>query len=35
MRVSVDVEILQVDRMLDTAVGGVDFWALNTDAQVR
>jgi len=22
-----------VDRMLDTAVGGVDFWALNTDAQ--
>lgn len=22
-----------VDRMLDTAVGGVDFWAINTDAQ--
>lgn len=22
-----------VDRMLDTAVGGVEFWALNTDAQ--
>eukprot|EP00978_Attheya_sp_CCMP212_P021043 scaffold61035_cov54-Attheya_sp.AAC.3 len=22
-----------VDRMLDTRVGGVDFWALNTDAQ--
>ncbi len=23
----------KVDRMLDTAVGGVDFWAINTDAQ--
>jgi cell division protein FtsZ len=22
-----------VDRMLDTSVGGVDFWAINTDAQ--
>jgi len=22
-----------VDRMLDTAVGGVEFWSLNTDAQ--
>jgi hypothetical protein len=22
-----------VDRMLDTGVGGVDFWALNTDSQ--
>lgn len=24
---------MQVDRMLDTLVGGVDFWAINTDAQ--
>ena len=25
--------IQQVDRMLETAVGGVDYWAINTDAQ--
>lgn len=24
---------LQVDRMLDTRIGGVEFWAINTDAQ--
>ena len=24
---------IQVDRMLDTRVSGVDFWAINTDAQ--
>jgi cell division protein FtsZ len=24
---------MQVDRMLETAVGGVDYWAINTDAQ--
>ena len=23
----------QVDRMLDTRIGGVEFWAINTDAQ--
>lgn len=25
--------LLQVDRMLDTRIGGVEFWAINTDAQ--
>lgn len=25
--------LLQVDRMLETAVGGVEYWAINTDAQ--